>query len=145
MLLSVEVKDQKVLVVGGGKVATRRVIQFLHEGARVTVISPDLSPKLMELYQQGKIRLKRRKVRFQDLTLRWFLIALCISDPVRDRVLLDKARKKSLWISSALGGGTVRHIAYRHKNGWTVGVDSHGKNPAKAREVVESLVMALPQ
>lgn len=145
MLLSLDLRGQKVLVVGGGRVATRRAIQFLREGAELTVISPDLTPELKELYQQGKIRWKPRKVRLQDLSRRWFLIALCLSDPSRDRFLLERARKRSLWISSALGRGTVRHIAYRSRNGWTIGVDSGGKDPARARKLAETLVLTLPE
>ncbi len=44
-----------VLVVGGGKVAFRKVKALLEAGARVTVISPHVCDEMRELIQDGKL------------------------------------------------------------------------------------------
>jgi siroheme synthase-like protein len=44
------------LVIGGGKVAERKVNGLLKAGAKVTVISPTLTKELKELARKKKIR-----------------------------------------------------------------------------------------
>jgi precorrin-2 dehydrogenase/sirohydrochlorin ferrochelatase len=44
-----------VIVVGGGRVAARKVASLLESGARVTVISPELAAELEELAESGAI------------------------------------------------------------------------------------------
>lgn len=143
MIVALELADQEVLVAGGGNVATRRVQQLLEEGARITVISPELSKELKELHRQGLFRWLPRKLRLDDLKKRWFLIALCISDPARNQEFLERARMQGLWISSAMGKGTVRHLATRERRGFRIAVDSQGKDPAGARALVERLARSL--
>lgn len=53
--LFLKLKDKKCLVVGGGKVAERKVLSLLETEALVTVVSPLLTPKLAELKEQLKV------------------------------------------------------------------------------------------
>lgn len=50
-----DLKGRKCVVVGGGKVAGRKVSSLLKAGAKVTVISPALSPALSRLEARGLI------------------------------------------------------------------------------------------
>ncbi len=47
--------NQPCVVIGGGKIAEDKVGSLLSAGARVTVISPDLTPQLLELVEQKEI------------------------------------------------------------------------------------------
>lgn len=47
--LFLEMKDRPCLVVGGGKVALRKVRALLDCGAAVTVIAPEILPELAEI------------------------------------------------------------------------------------------------
>jgi len=49
-----------VLVVGGGKVALRKVRGLIEAGAAVTVIAPQVEPELKELAAEGRITLFQR-------------------------------------------------------------------------------------
>ncbi|BBD72515.1 siroheme synthase [Sulfodiicoccus acidiphilus] len=53
--LFVDVKDMRVLVVGGGKVGTKRASKFSELGAQVTVYSLEFSPEL-ESMKVNKVR-----------------------------------------------------------------------------------------
>jgi len=65
--LFLDIEDRHCLVVGGGKVGTRKVEALLDCGAAVTVISPRVSDRLAELAKQGKIVLKMRDYRDTDI------------------------------------------------------------------------------
>ena len=49
------IKQRPCLVVGGGEVAARKVATLLRAGARVTVVSPALNPRLSEHRDAGEI------------------------------------------------------------------------------------------
>ena len=49
-------EDKPCLVVGGGSVGERKVLDLLEAGARVTVVSKDLTSTLTKLAQAGEIR-----------------------------------------------------------------------------------------
>ncbi len=58
---------RRAIVVGGGKVAERKVRKLLDAGARVRVISPRLTSALEALRVQHRIQITRRGYRSGDL------------------------------------------------------------------------------
>ncbi|WP_162890923.1 precorrin-2 dehydrogenase/sirohydrochlorin ferrochelatase family protein [Suicoccus acidiformans] len=40
------IKDKPVLIVGGGRLAKRKLLHLLEAGARITIVSPDLHPDI---------------------------------------------------------------------------------------------------
>jgi len=60
-------EGSRVLVVGGGAVAQRRVERLLHTGARVRIISPELSSSLAELRDRDAIEHVSREFEPDDL------------------------------------------------------------------------------
>lgn len=55
--LFIDIKDKKCLVVGGGKVARRKVETLIRYGADVMVISPEVCPEISRLLSVSQIRL----------------------------------------------------------------------------------------
>ena len=55
------------LVVGGGKVAERKVVTLLSCGAKVTLVSPDVTPLLNRLRQKRRIACFIRKYKTSDV------------------------------------------------------------------------------
>jgi uroporphyrin-III C-methyltransferase/precorrin-2 dehydrogenase/sirohydrochlorin ferrochelatase len=79
------------LVVGGGRVATRRAIALLDAGARVRVIAPDVSPEL-EARSQGDENLileRRLYAGTADLTGATMVVGATGSNDVNERVAQD--------------------------------------------------------
>lgn len=85
---------RKVLVVGGGDVAERKVRGLLEAGAEVRVVSPKLNPGLMAQAREGAIEYRARPFQQEDLE-EAFLVISATNDPsVNERVYhLAQARK----------------------------------------------------
>ncbi|MEM5596973.1 NAD(P)-dependent oxidoreductase [Niallia circulans] len=66
--LLVDIKDKHCVVVGGGKIAYRKVLMLLEEEASVTVISPEVCTEIEDLSEDRKIKLLRRKGKEEDFT-----------------------------------------------------------------------------
>ena len=62
-----DIKERPCLVVGGGQVGTRKVATLLTCGARVTVVSREVTPELARLADGGKIELILRDYQTADL------------------------------------------------------------------------------
>src|SRR3954454_22267563 len=68
-------EGRKVVVVGGGEVAQRRVPGLIAAGAQVHVVSPHVTPALEGLADAGEITWLRRTFDDADLDGAWYAIA----------------------------------------------------------------------
>jgi len=60
-------KDKPIAVIGGGKVAERKIIGLLDTGAKITVIAPKVTHRIRSLACEGKLRLEQRAMIKSDL------------------------------------------------------------------------------
>ena len=84
-----KLKSRKAVVVGGGKVAERKVSALLKAGAQVTVISPSLTPGLQKAVSGKKISYLPRLYRRGDLKGAFITIAATNSPETNRRVSKD--------------------------------------------------------
>ncbi len=88
-------KDKLCVVIGGGKVAERKILSLLEAGARVKVISPDLTPKLKELFAKGILTWEARAYKKGDLD-KAFLVIAATSDPSVQEEIYKEAEEKNI-------------------------------------------------
>ena len=82
-------EGRKTVVVGGGRVAERKVSALLKAGADVTVISPSITKGLLKISGGGKIRHIARAYRMNDLRGAFLVIAATDSPETNKRVSKD--------------------------------------------------------
>lgn len=63
----INIKNQKCVVVGGGRVAERKIKTLLKYGAKITVISPEITENIKKLVERGKIKYFKRHYRKGDI------------------------------------------------------------------------------
>jgi uroporphyrin-III C-methyltransferase/precorrin-2 dehydrogenase/sirohydrochlorin ferrochelatase len=66
---------RRVVMVGAGHVAQRRVPGLLASGAVVTVVSPGATPAIEALADAGEVRWERRRFEEHDLDDTWYVVA----------------------------------------------------------------------
>lgn len=71
----VDLSDKKIIVVGGGNIATRRVKTLLQFTRNITVIAPNMTFELTELGKTGKIETIVRPVKRSDFTDAYMVLA----------------------------------------------------------------------
>lgn len=145
MIIDWAIRGRDVLVVGGGGVASRRVSALLAEGARVTVMAPTLAPSLAAFAAAGSLlHLADCFVPGSPLPVGdWCMLVVAVDDPVVDGDLVACARASGLPVSSALGAGTVRHLAVRHHGPLALALDSGGAAPGLAAALADRLATEL--
>ncbi|GAA0914698.1 uroporphyrinogen-III C-methyltransferase [Nonomuraea longicatena] len=95
-LLGLRLSGRRVLVVGGGHVAQRRVPALLEAGAEVTVVSTSVTPALDDLIAAGRITWHARAYEVGDCDGAW-LVQACTSDRAVNTAVAAEAEAKRIW------------------------------------------------
>ncbi len=66
--LFINIEDKPVLIIGGGKIAERRICSLLEFGCRVSVIAPEATEKLEKLAAEGTILWRKERYHLEHLT-----------------------------------------------------------------------------
>jgi precorrin-2 dehydrogenase/sirohydrochlorin ferrochelatase len=88
---------RRCLVVGGGKVALRKVEGLVACGGRVTVVAPRINPELAML---SEVMIEQRPWRPEDLDGMWLVIA-ATDDPAVNRAVYDAGQRAGVWVNGA--------------------------------------------
>jgi uroporphyrin-III C-methyltransferase/precorrin-2 dehydrogenase/sirohydrochlorin ferrochelatase len=132
---------RKVVVVGGGHVAQRRIPAFLATGADVTVVSPEVTPAIEGL--AGELTLVLRDFADSDLDGAWYVVAATDDPEVNARVAAAAEGRHTFCVRAddALGG-TAWTPAVGHHGSVTVGVLGN-REPRKSAALRDDIVTAL--
>lgn len=147
MLYPVFLKIQNLscVVAGGGRVAERKVKQLLQAGAKVTVISPEITPLLQNMNSKGDIVYKSRPVTADDFDHALLVIA-ATNDSKVNYTVYKWASARNLLVNVVdvpeLCNFYVPGIVRR--GDLTVAVSTHGQAPALARRIRMLLEKILP-
>ena len=79
-------EGRRVVVVGGGRVAQRRVPALIAAGARVEVVSPSLTPALEGLLGSGEITWHQSRFSADVLDGAWYVIAATQNADVNEEI-----------------------------------------------------------
>jgi precorrin-2 dehydrogenase/sirohydrochlorin ferrochelatase len=82
-------EGKKAVVVGGGKVAERKILTLLRAGASITVISPEITKRIGREKLKGRIRHISRQYQKGDVKVAFLVIAATDSHDINKRVAKD--------------------------------------------------------
>ncbi|WP_420175795.1 precorrin-2 dehydrogenase/sirohydrochlorin ferrochelatase family protein [Luteococcus sp. OSA5] len=86
-LSGLDLRGRRVLLVGAGRVATRRIQRLLDAGADLLVVAPQASERIRSLAEEGRLTWLPRAVQADDLAGAWYVMAA--SDDVRANELVS--------------------------------------------------------
>ncbi|NLC58226.1 MAG: bifunctional precorrin-2 dehydrogenase/sirohydrochlorin ferrochelatase [Armatimonadetes bacterium] len=142
--IGLNVEGRSAVVVGGGRVARRKVETLLECGAAVRVVAPTLEPGLRALLQQGRITVRQGPYAPADLEGAFLVIAATNAPEVNARVAAD-ARARGVLVNSAdppevsdfIVGAGVR------RGDLVISILTGGSSPALSRHLRERLETAI--
>jgi len=135
-----EISDKLCVVVGGGMVAERKVFGLLAAGARVRVVSPQLSDSLSGLADEGKVEWLERGYEPGDLAGGLLIFAATDHRDVQEAVVRDAARAGQLVnVIDEPASCSFQVPAVVRRGDLTLAVSTNGKSPAVAAMVRRTL------
>jgi precorrin-2 dehydrogenase / sirohydrochlorin ferrochelatase len=128
------------IVVGGGAVAERKIRGLLGAGARVTVVSPALTPGLLALAAEARLHWTPREYRAGDLGEAW-LVMIATDDHAVNEEVAAEARARRVWANCADDPERCDFAlpAIARRGPLTVAVSTGGASPALAQVAREEI------
>ncbi|WP_262284620.1 uroporphyrinogen-III C-methyltransferase [Micromonospora sp. MA102] len=115
--LGLRLAGRRVVVVGGGAVATRRVPALLDAGADVLLVAPELTPALRAHVDAGRLRWEPRRFVPDDLDGAW-LVQVAVDDRIAAASVSAAAAERRIFC--------VRADDRTAATAWTPAVTRHG-------------------
>jgi precorrin-2 dehydrogenase/sirohydrochlorin ferrochelatase len=161
-LFSIEVnlEGKNVLVVGGGRIALRKVKTLLPTGARITVVAPQFDPEFNALCRHSErseesslfsnsasaeqslsITLKQRP--YEPLDLRGiFMVFICTDQPAVNAQVSNDARARRILVNNAcdyLDGDFIVPARMDFGENIAVTVSTQGRAPSLAKKLKQKI------
>ncbi len=139
-----DLAGQKVLVVGGGEVALRKVALLERSGAAITVVAPRILPELME--RAGAVTLKVREFEPADLDGAR-LVIVATSRRAINRWIATVSESRGIPVNVVDDRAASRFIvpAIIDRSPVLVAVSTGGASPVLARRLRERLEALIPK
>jgi uroporphyrin-III C-methyltransferase / precorrin-2 dehydrogenase / sirohydrochlorin ferrochelatase len=142
-LAGLDLAGRRVVVVGGGTVAQRRLPRLVAAGARVELISPSVTPAVQAMIDAGELTWHARRYAAGDLDGAWYVLCCTSDSSVNAEVSADAERARVFCVRADAGerGSAVTPATGEH-DGMLIGVLSGGR-PLRSAAVRDALLDAL--
>lgn len=139
----IELKDHPVLIVGGGKVALRKLQKLLPYGARLTVVAPYILP---EIEAFSHVKLRRRAFRAADLRPRPAMVIAATDDAAVNREIAVLCQKRHIPVNVTDEPSLCSFFfpALVQQGEFSAGISTGGASPTAAAYFKEELRELLP-
>ncbi|RJP29599.1 MAG: bifunctional precorrin-2 dehydrogenase/sirohydrochlorin ferrochelatase [Candidatus Omnitrophota bacterium] len=134
--IALKIKGKSALVIGGGKIAERKITTLLKFRVRIRVVAPDLTPVLKKHFESGSIVWRRRVVKPQDIKNADIIVA-ATSDPVVNKKVSRWAKKENILVNVVDEPELSSFIspAILSASRAIVAVYTHGRDPVLSRDL----------
>ncbi|QIQ05710.1 uroporphyrinogen-III C-methyltransferase [Streptomyces liangshanensis] len=141
--VGLRLSGRRVVVVGGGQVAQRRLPALIAAGADIVLVSPSAKASVEAMAESGEIRWERRRYEEGDLAGAWYVL-VASSDPVANATASAEAERHRVWCvrSDDAEAATAWTPATGRSEGLTVAVLT-GRDPRRSAAVRDAIVEGL--
>jgi precorrin-2 dehydrogenase/sirohydrochlorin ferrochelatase len=143
--IMLQLAGKKVAVIGGGKVAERKVTGLLGTGALITVISPDATEELKKLADEGKIVWQPTPFSPADVKDALLIFAATNDNQLNQLVKASAEQHQLVTVADAPEESDF-HLPSKLKRGrLTIAVSTGGASPMLARKIRANLEQQFDQ
>ena len=140
----VDLSDKKIVVVGGGNIATRRIKTLLQFTRNITAVAPKTTMELHELGKAGFVNLINRPVKRSDFTMAFMVIAATNDWKLNDEIY-RVCKEEGIYVNVADDKSKCDFYfpGIYMEEGLVVGITASGLDHKKARRIREEIQNAL--
>lgn len=142
--LFVDLSGRRVVVVGAGQVATRRLKDLIEAKAAIEVISPEATAEIQNLNQDGVVKWVSRNFHADDLLGAWLVITATGAEEV-DRTVALEANTRGIFcivMSDASLASAWRPAVAKGSDGVSISVNGGG-DPRRAMAIRNAISLQL--
>lgn len=127
--------NKKVLVVGGGAVAFRKISGILQKGAQIVVVSPQLNKSMQQLWRTENIQWVQREFEVSDVEGAFLVFAATDNSVVNALVASSCSQEQLLNICDDGETSSFHTPAVYQRSYLTVAVSTNGVSPGLAKRI----------
>lgn len=144
--LFVDLKGKKCVVIGGGKVATRKIESLLGFGARIVVVSPGITERIQDLKWQDRVIVLKKRYSEEDLEGAFMAIAATSDRRVNEKIYEDAVRS-GIFVNVIDSPEKCTFVfpSLVKRNDLVVGITTSGGYPALSKAVRKKIEEILPE
>lgn len=135
-----DLRGLRVIVIGGGKVAERKINTLLGCGALINIIAKELTPLLQRYLEEKKIAYVGKKLNKGHLKGAFMVIA-ATNDAKQNRTISEMAKKKGMLINAVDQPSDCNFIlpSTLRRGDLLISVSTSGRSPALAKKIRQQL------
>lgn len=151
--IELNLEGRNVLVVGGGRIALRKVKTLLPTGARITVVAPQFDPEFESLQSADKVAELSRRAESASITLKTrpyepldlrgiFMVFICTDQPTVNARVSNDARARRILVNNAcdyLDGDFIVPARMDFGENIAVTVSTQGRAPSLAKKLKQKI------
>jgi precorrin-2 dehydrogenase/sirohydrochlorin ferrochelatase len=134
-----KLEGKKVVIVGGGKVAERKVTGLLGTGSHITVISPNTTDELKRLAGCGRIEWIEKSFSKEDLDGAFLIFAATNDNEVNQYIKMAARDQQLVTIADDPEGSDFHVPSHIQRGRLSIAVSTGGASPTLARKIREQL------
>ncbi len=144
--IGIDLKNKPCLVVGGGKIAARKIQRLLDAGATVSVVSVDICDEIADLSKTHKLTLKYAHYEVTDMHDAYLVVA-ATNDSVVNKAIALGAQQQNILCNAAESAeaGSVIFPSLINRNPVVISVSSDGASPVFASMLSAQIEAFVPQ
>ncbi|PEP86292.1 NAD(P)-binding protein [Bacillus pseudomycoides] len=139
--LTVRIRNKRVVVIGGGRVASYKIAPLLKEGANIVVVSRGLDKSLMKLVESKKIRWFQKDYEKSDLEDAFLVVAATSDAILNEHIAQDASLNQLVNVITNPESGNVHFPATMHRGKLNVAVSTGGASPKLAKKIRDDIAM----
>ncbi len=137
--IMLNIKNQEVVVVGGGTIAYRKIRGLLQAGANITVISPEIEERIETLRRERRIDWRKKEFESADITSALLVIAATNSNVVNELVAFATMKHQLVNIVDNPELSNFHVPAKLTRGDLTISVATGGASPTLAKVIRDEL------
>lgn len=140
-----DLNKKNVIIIGGGKVAERRIFILLETGANLTVISPEVTENIQMLSERGRLQWKKKAFEEDDI-LNAFLVVIATNNPKVNNLVHVIAPEHMLMNDATDAKRGNIHFPTTIKRGrLTISIATNGASPMLTKKIKQELESYFPE
>lgn len=141
--VGLRLRGRRVVVIGAGQVAQRRLPALVAAGADIVVVAPQATASVEAMADAGELRWERRAYRPGDLAEAWYAL-VASTDPAANTAASAEAEERRVWCvrSDDADAATAWTPATGRTEGVTVAVLT-GRDPRRSAAVRDAVIEGL--
>ncbi|UQD51891.1 NAD(P)-binding protein [Bacillus methanolicus] len=138
--IMLDMTNKLCVVIGGGKIAYRKVVPLLKAGANIHIVSPEICDEINKLWIEQKVKVFLKEAEKADYEHAFMIIAATNSKEINEQIYKNTTENQLVNIVSDQEIGNFHIPASAVRGRLVISVSTGGASPVLAKKIRNDLL-----